>query len=206
MTRMRGIGQPFLDIAQYIHSCFNWESRRRSLIAFLLYMVSVYIFEIWMLPVVLLAFLVKHYIKQELIPTTYARDLHAEEISEHEEESRLDEEDDLDEDPNRVVPATAKSNNIVQRVRVAQEQLRMMQNGLGFGADLCERMYNTVHFAVPWLSYFAMAVCVSVATLLYFVPLRVILLVWGVHKFTVRKSFPWPKGKGNAFRKDNVVA
>ncbi|OWA52050.1 Multiple C2 and transmembrane domain-containing protein 1 [Hypsibius exemplaris] len=198
MTRLRGILQPFLDIAQYVQSCFAWQSRRRSITAFLVYMTSVYMFEIWMLPVVLLAFLVKHYIKQELVPTSYARDLHTEEMADNDDDSLLDDEDDMDGDPNRgpaVITKTASSNNIVQKVRQAQEQLRTMQNILGFLADLCERMYNMVHFTVPWLSYYAMIVCTVVAIILYLIPLRVILLIWGVHKFT--KKLRNPNALGN---------
>ena len=77
---------------------------------------------------------------------------------------------------------------------MAQEQLRLVQNLLGFAADLCERMQNTVHFAVPWLSHLAVVILASVAFVLYFFPLRVILLIYGIHKFTKKLRKPLSLG------------
>ncbi|GAU99133.1 hypothetical protein RvY_10176-2 [Ramazzottius varieornatus] len=196
--RMRSIAAPFGEMAQFARSCLQWESRSRSITAFFVYMLSVYFFELWMAPVALLGIFLKHYVKQQLVQTTYARDPHHDELMEYDDVVLEEDEDWMEEDPNKlpsVVNKMGSSNNIVHKVKLAQEQLRLVQNLLGFAADLCERMQNTVAFAVPWLSHLAVIILAVVAVVLYFVPLRAILLIYGVHKFT--KKLRKPHSLGN---------
>lgn len=54
---------------------------------------------------------------------------------------------------------------------------------MGYGADLCERVQNTFRFVIPWLSYMGMSMLCVLAVILYVVPLRILLIIWGIAKF-----------------------
>ena len=49
-------------------------------------------------------------------------------------------------------------------------------------ASIGERVKNTFNWTVPFMSVFAVVILSIVATLLYFIPCRVIILLWGVNK------------------------
>ncbi|XP_078113050.1 multiple C2 and transmembrane domain-containing protein 2 isoform X3 [Sander vitreus] len=55
--RVRKISTAVLYTLQYIKSCFQWESTQRSLIAFLIFLVTVWHWELFMLPLFLLLLL-----------------------------------------------------------------------------------------------------------------------------------------------------
>lgn len=59
-----------------------------------------------------------------------------------------------------------------------------MQNSIGYIASLCERVKNLFNFTVPYLSYLAMILAILAAVVLYFIPLRYLILTWGVNKFS----------------------
>ena len=66
-----------------------------------------------------------------------------------------------------------------------------MQNILDEVASLGERIKNTFNWTVPFLSWLAIvALCVFTA-ILYFIPLRYIVLVWGINKFTKKLRSPY---------------
>ena len=147
-----------------------------------------------MIPAGLAAVFLKYYVRQQVLQSNYARESSKDEeysTENVEEPDGADDDDDLDDAPKSSAPNT----NIVAKVRVAQEQLRVVQNLMGFIADLCERVTNTFQFAVPWLSYMAIGALCGGAILLYFIPVRVLLLLWGIHKFT--KKLRKPNAVGN---------
>ena len=49
-------------------------------------------------------------------------------------------------------------------------------------ASIGERIKNTFNWTVPFMSIFAVVILSVVATLLYFVPCRIIILLWGCNK------------------------
>lgn len=50
--------------------------------------------------------------------------------------------------------------------------------------------YSTFDFSVPFLSILAMVALAVASLLLFFVPLRYIILVWGINKFTKKLRSP----------------
>lgn len=197
VNRIRSTFLPILDAGHFVSSCLNWESKQRSITAFVAYLLIVYYFEVWMMPGALLLLFLKYYIRQQIVQSAYAREPRDDEVAEYTEEETVagaDEDEDLDDDPNRA-PKNTGATNIVAKVRVAQEQLRVVQNLMGNGADLCEQLQNTFQFVVPWLSYLAILMLAVVTVILYFIPVRVLLLLWGIHKFT--KKLRKPTSQGN---------
>uniref|UniRef100_A0AC34GL04 Uncharacterized protein n=1 Tax=Panagrolaimus sp. ES5 TaxID=591445 RepID=A0AC34GL04_9BILA len=67
----------------------------------------------------------------------------------------------------------------MDRFQAIQDILQMINLQLDFIASLLERFRNTFNFTVPYLSYLAIVVLCIVATLLYLVPVRWIIMVWG---------------------------
>lgn len=63
-----------------------------------------------------------------------------------------------------------------------------MQNSIGYIASLGERVKNLFNFTVPYLSYLAMFLVAIVVAVLYLIPIRYLILGWGVNKFS-RKIF-----------------
>lgn len=42
---------------------------------------------------------------------------------------------------------------------------------------------STFNFTVPFLSYIAVGILVAIAAVLYYIPVRYLILAWGVNKF-----------------------
>ena len=56
-------------------------------------------------------------------------------------------------------------------------------------ASIGERIKNTFNWTVPFMSIFAVVILSVVATLLYFVPCRIIILLWGCNKVGASLDF-----------------
>lgn len=196
-----------IELLSYIKSCFQWEHKLRSLNAFILFLVITYNFELWMLPFVLFNILSFNLaiMKSPKIRKLFGLD--------EEKFSSLSDiryiianEDSLDNDlphianRNQVSSAHGKEINnnhqqeqdktIVERIQAGKDVVIMIQDITGNIASYLERISNTFTFKVPFLSYLMMF-CLIVATiLLYLVPLRYIVLAWGINKFTKKLRNP----------------
>ncbi|KAM8891283.1 multiple C2 and transmembrane domain-containing protein 2 isoform 2-T3 [Spinachia spinachia] len=73
--RVRNISTAVLYTLQYIKSCFQWESTQRSLIAFLIFLVTVWHWELFMLPLFLLLLIGWHYFQLTSGTTSSNQDL-----------------------------------------------------------------------------------------------------------------------------------
>nr|VZI50337.1 unnamed protein product [Spirometra erinaceieuropaei] len=51
-------------------------------------------------------------------------------------------------------------------------------------ASFYERMEGLFKWRIPWVSWLAVVVLIIFTILLYFVPLKIILMIWGLNKFT----------------------
>ncbi|VDN50033.1 unnamed protein product [Dracunculus medinensis] len=79
---------------------------------------------------------------------------------------------------------------LMQRLNTVQETLAMVQNTLDYLASLLERIKNTFNFTQPYLSLLAIVILIFVTIILYAVPLRWIIIIWGVNKFTKKLRNP----------------
>lgn len=192
-----------VDLLKYIKSCFQWESKLRSLNAFILFVVITYYFELWMLPFSLLSIFCFNLaiISSPLLRQTFGFD--------ETKYSRLtdiryimatdDSIEDLDKQLQRHQGMRELNNNtqeqeddktIVERIQAGKDVVILIQDITGGIASYLERISNTFTFKVPFLSYLMMF-CLAFATvLLYFVPLRYVILAWGINKFTKKLRNP----------------
>merc|ERR1712114_120101 len=64
-----------------------------------------------------------------------------------------------------------------------QDTALVIQDHLGLLAHIMERIKNVFNFSVPFLSWLAFSVILIFTIVLYLIPLRIILLMWGTNKF-----------------------
>uniref|UniRef100_A0AC34PVI5 Multiple C2 domain-containing protein n=1 Tax=Panagrolaimus sp. JU765 TaxID=591449 RepID=A0AC34PVI5_9BILA len=96
-------------------------------------------------------------------------------------------EEDDDEVPNE---QTEKSSGFIDRFQAVQDILQVIQLQLDYIASLLERFRNTFNFTVPYLSYLAIFVLIVAAIVLYYVPFRWLIMIWGINKFSKRLRNP----------------
>ncbi|KAF4518390.1 hypothetical protein B566_EDAN010482 [Ephemera danica] len=150
-------------------SCFEWESIPRSIVSLVLFIVLCYAFEPYMVPIALLLVFLKYYIVTSLTGGWTARD---------EEEEPLGEDDDDEEDKDK-----EEKKSLKERLQAIQEVTQTVQNSIGYIASLGESIKNTFNFTVPYLSWLAICLLAVGAAVLYLVPMRFLIMLWGVNKF-----------------------
>ncbi|XP_019720963.1 multiple C2 and transmembrane domain-containing protein 2 isoform X2 [Hippocampus comes] len=173
--RVRKISTAVLYTLRYIKSCFQWESTQRSLIAFLIFLVTVWHWELFMLPLFLLLLISWNYLHLCGRNSSSNQDLVNMSMGE-------DEEDD-EKEPGK--------KGLMDKIHMVQEVVLTVQNILEELANIGERTKNLFNWSVPFMSCLACLVLFVATLLLYFIPLRYIVLIWGVNKFTKKLRNPY---------------
>ncbi|XP_068579748.1 multiple C2 and transmembrane domain-containing protein 2-like isoform X2 [Cebidichthys violaceus] len=175
ICRVRKISTAVLYTLQYIKSCFQWESTQRSLIAFLIFLVTVWHWELFMLPLFLLLLIGWHYFQ-----------LSAGKASSNQDPVNTSMGDDEEEDEKE-----SGKKGLMDKIHMVQEVVLAVQNVLEEIANIGERIKNIFDWSVPFLSCLACLMLFVATALLYFIPLRYIVLIWGVNKFTKKLRNPY---------------
>ncbi|KAM9104740.1 multiple C2 and transmembrane domain-containing protein 1 isoform 18-T18 [Megaptera novaeangliae] len=98
-----------------------------------------------------------------------------------EDEEEEDDKDDKD----------SEKKGFINKIYAIQEVCISVQNILDEVASFGERMKNTFNWTVPFLSWLAIVALCAFTVILYFIPLRYIVLVWGINKFTKKLRSPY---------------
>ncbi|KAK2842232.1 hypothetical protein Q5P01_012432 [Channa striata] len=173
--RVRKISTAVLYTLQYIKSCFQWESTQRSLIAFLIFLVTVWHWELFMLPLFLLLLIGWNYFQLTAGKANTNQDLVNISMGDDEEEDEKE----------------AGKKGLMDKIHMVQEVVLAVQNVLEEIANIGERAKNIFNWSVPFLSFLVCLVLFVSTALLYFIPLRYIVLIWGVNKFTKKLRNPY---------------
>ncbi|XP_041693371.1 multiple C2 and transmembrane domain-containing protein 2 [Coregonus clupeaformis] len=173
--RVRKITMAVLHTLQYIKSCFQWESKRQSIIAFLIFVVTVWTWELFMLPLFLLLLIGWNYFQ-----------ITTERISSNQDLVNMNMTDDEEEDEKE-----SGKKGLMDKIHMVQEIVIIVQNILDEIACIGERVKNTFNWSVPFLSWLACLVLFVATAALYYIPLRYIILIWGVNKFTKKLRNPY---------------
>uniref|UniRef100_A0A4W6GAN1 Multiple C2 and transmembrane domain-containing protein 1 n=1 Tax=Lates calcarifer TaxID=8187 RepID=A0A4W6GAN1_LATCA len=177
-NRVRRCIMFLINTGCYINSCFEWESPQRSICAFVLFVIVVWNFELYMIPLALLLPLAWNYILIASGKDT-RQDVVMEDLLE-------DEDEDFDKDDK-----DSERKGFMNKLYAIQDVCISVQNALDEVASYGERIKNTFNWTVPFLSWLAI-VALGVATIIiYFIPLRYIVLAWGVNKFTKKLRDPY---------------
>ncbi|XP_045422443.1 multiple C2 and transmembrane domain-containing protein 1 isoform X2 [Lemur catta] len=177
--RMKRCIMVLVNAAYYVNSCFDWDSPPRSLAAFVLFLFVVWNFELYMIPLVLLLLLTWNYFLIISGKDNRQRDTVMEDMLEDEEEE--DDKDDKD----------SEKKGFINKIYAIQEVCVSVQNILDEVASFGERIKNTFNWTVPFLSWLAIVALCVFTVILYFIPLRYIVLVWGINKFTKKLRSPY---------------
>ncbi|KAI4890423.1 hypothetical protein NFI96_010809 [Prochilodus magdalenae] len=79
----------------------------------------------------------------------------------------------------------------INKLHAIQDVCISVQTTLDKVASYGERIKNTFNWTVPFLSWLAIAAFCVASVLVYFIPLRYIVLVWGINKFTKKLRNPY---------------
>ncbi|KAM9312681.1 multiple C2 and transmembrane domain-containing protein 2 [Gastrophryne carolinensis] len=173
--RVKTITMAIWNTMRFIKSCFQWESTKRSLIAFLIFVLTVWNMELYMVPLFLLLLFAYNFTMISTGKVSVQDNLEGMDIGE-------DDEDDEKESEKR---------SIRDRIQMVQDIVITVQNILEEIACFGERIKNTFNWSVPFLSLLVCCVLFVATILLYFVPLRYIVLIWGINKFTKKLRNPY---------------
>ncbi|KAJ8414945.1 hypothetical protein AAFF_G00024680 [Aldrovandia affinis] len=213
-NRMRHCVMLLINTGCYVNSCFEWESPQRSIGAFLLFVVVVWNLELYMIPLALLLPLAWNYILIASGKDTRQSDVQAVEDLLKEEDEEFDKDDKVPgsfPSDGANLPASRMLEDILaswhfewihvmvdserrgfmNKLYAIQDVCISVQNALDEVASYGERIKNTFNWTVPFLSWLAIiALCVA-TVVIYYIPLRYIVLAWGVNKFTKKLRDPY---------------
>ncbi|CAD5208747.1 unnamed protein product [Bursaphelenchus xylophilus] len=203
VNRLREFWRTVGEYRAYMQSCLDWESTQRSLTAMTIFMLFVYFVEIYHIPLLLLGIFARCHLYKKVggsFENRFFRQRSTDtEISAANLADNVDEEsdDNLDgpsrsnsRDKDKPKEQGEKSQTLRGRINQITDTLAVVQNSMDFVASLLERIRNTFNFTVPYLSYLAIFVLSVATVLLYFIPLRWLVMIWGLNKFTKRLRKP----------------
>ncbi|XP_019359575.1 PREDICTED: multiple C2 and transmembrane domain-containing protein 2 isoform X2 [Gavialis gangeticus] len=176
VNRVKKITMAIWKTIQFLKSCFLWESTVRSMIAFVIFVVTVWHMELYMVPLALLLLFVYNF---SLLTTGKVNN-----TQDAQEIMGLDEDEDEDD-------KESEKKGLIERIYRVQDIIIAVQNVLEEIASFGERIKNTFNWSVPFLSVLACLVLAAATIILYFIPLRYIVLIWGINKFTKKLRNPY---------------
>ncbi|KAM4577904.1 multiple C2 and transmembrane domain-containing protein 1 isoform 7-T7 [Fundulus diaphanus] len=211
-NRVRRCIMFLINTGCYINSCFEWESPQRSICAFVIFIIVVWNFELYMIPLALLLPLAWNYILIASGKDT-RQDVQAVEDLLEDEDEDFDKDDkdpkqgpwEDSHDKNHIledilaswhfewirVMVDSERKGFVNKLYAIQDVCISVQNALDEVASYGERIKNTFNWTVPFLSWLAIVAFVVATVVIYFIPLRFIVLAWGVNKFTKKLRDPY---------------
>ncbi|KFQ56238.1 Multiple C2 and transmembrane domain-containing protein 2, partial [Nestor notabilis] len=179
VDRVKKITMAIWNTIQFLWSCFLWESTVKSVIAFVVFVVTVWTVELYMVPLALLVLFAYNF---SLVTTGKVNNTQDAQASK--ELMGLDEDEDEDD-------KESEKKGLIERIHMVQEIIIAVQSILEETASFGERIKNTFNWTVPFLSVLACLVLAAATVILYFIPLRYIVLIWGINKFTKRLRNPY---------------
>ncbi|XP_047735866.1 multiple C2 and transmembrane domain-containing protein isoform X2 [Hyalella azteca] len=170
VNRLKGTINQMVEGGVIINQIFTWQNPLQSSMAFVGFLLGVYFFEMYMIPLALLGIFFKNYVVISLVGSLMHKD--------DELETSSDIEDDDDDEKDK-----EEKKSLKERLTAIQEVTATVQNAIGFIASTQESIKNTFNFSVPLLSWMMVFALMCVALVLYYVPLRALVFVVGVNKF-----------------------
>uniref|UniRef100_A0A671TH80 Multiple C2 and transmembrane domain-containing protein 2-like n=1 Tax=Sparus aurata TaxID=8175 RepID=A0A671TH80_SPAAU len=168
VLRVQTLYRAIMSTLQYIKSCFQWESVQRSLLAFLVFMVTVWYWEFYMLPFFLVLLISWNYF--QIRRGRVSQDFFCSFFFLLQESER---------------------RGLMEKIHMVQDTIITLQNLLDEIACFGERIKNTFNWSVPFLSGLAFLVFAIATILTYYIPVRYIVLIWGINKFTKKLRNPY---------------
>lgn len=176
VDRVKRLTMAIWNTIQFFKSCFQWESTLRSTVAFVVFLVTVWNFELYMIPLAMLLLFLYNFLRPMKGKASSTQD--SQDSTDIEEEEKEEEKE-------------SEKKGIIERIYMVQDIVSTVQNILEEVASFGERIKNTFNWTVPFLSLLACLILAIATVVLYFIPLRYIILLWGINKFTKKLRNPY---------------
>ncbi|RXN30298.1 multiple C2 and transmembrane domain-containing 2-like protein [Labeo rohita] len=137
------------------------------------FVLTVWYWDFYMLPMFLVLLIIWNYL--QIASERVTRDLDTMELYEEEDEDEKE----------------SEKKGLMEKIHMVQEIVITVQNLLEEIACFGERIKNTFNWSVPFLSNLAFLVLIIATVITYFIPVRYIILLWGIHKFTKKLRNPY---------------
>lgn len=85
----------------------------------------------------------------------------------------------------------SERKGLIEKIHMVQDIILTVQNLLDGIACLGERIKNMFNWTMPFLSALALLMFITAAIITYFIPIRYIVLIWGINKFTKKLRNPY---------------
>ncbi|XP_030832834.1 multiple C2 and transmembrane domain-containing protein 1 isoform X2 [Strongylocentrotus purpuratus] len=184
LSRVSNMVTDIVSVGRFINSCFQWDSKLRTIIAFVAFLIIVWNFQLYMAPLAILMLFTWKFVEQWIV-SSYSKP-----PDEDDYEDSSGDEDEAEEKDKKKEKKTESKRSFKEKLQAIERVCQTIQNTLDQVACLGERIKNTFNFTVPWLSFMAIIVLCVVTIVLYFIPLRYLLLAWGINKFTKKIRAP----------------
>ncbi|KXJ22602.1 Multiple C2 and transmembrane domain-containing protein 1 [Exaiptasia diaphana] len=161
----------------FVGSLFTWQYKFRSAFGFMIYIMMCLNFDFYIIPLTLLLSFLKQYVVCMLMTD---RNVNPEEQEGGDDED----EDDDDDEPAEKGKKKGEGKSFKEKMQAITNICSTVQNALDEVASNGERLKNTFNWTVPFCSYLACAAFTIGTIVLYLVPLKFLLLAWGINNFT----------------------
>ncbi|CDW51769.1 Putative conserved plasma membrane protein [Trichuris trichiura] len=169
VNRLRCSASSVVEMITMTKQILCWENPMKSFLALITFTSVVYFFQLYMVPLVLLAIFAQGLLKKQ-----FSGEKNENKVSKHSLEVKFQEE----------------RKSLRSRLIAAQEAMCTVQGVLGYLACLVERIRNLFNFTEPFLSSIACLALVTGFFILYYIPVRWLIIIWGLNKFTKRLRDP----------------
>lgn len=192
ISRFTQLIRTILATLELIKSLWSWEDKTKSACAFIVFVIACLFGELWMC---LLAgcFVFAYFYLVVHINGKHVWQLHHVQSSRGlamtSDDSTGDAFSDFS-DIEEELKSNKTRTNLRAKFKQLQEVLLIVQKVLGYIGDTEERVRNLFGWSVPFLCWMAIGVFLAGAVLFYLVPLRYVILIWGINKFSKRLLNP----------------
>ncbi|KAK2564508.1 Multiple C2 and transmembrane domain-containing protein 1 [Acropora cervicornis] len=183
IDRVNKLVASLVSTGAFVQSLFTWQYKFRSAFAFAIYIMLCLNFDFYIIPLTLLLTFLKQYVMCMLLAD---RNVNPEE----QEGAPVDEDDDLDEEEEDKGKKGDKGKSFKEKIAALTSICQTVQNALDMVASMGERVKNTFNWTVPFCSYLMCVIFTLGTVVLYIVPLKFLLLAWGINKFTKKIRKP----------------
>ncbi|KRY85198.1 Multiple C2 and transmembrane domain-containing protein 2 [Trichinella pseudospiralis] len=173
VNRLKESATSVMEMVSMSKKLLSWETPLHSVLALIGFILVVYFIELYMIPLALLGLFAKDAILSLFIKKQSCDDEKMVELAEVEETEE-----------------TEEKKSLREKLAAVQDAMSMVQKLLGYIAELLERIQNTFNFTDKFLSKLACFTLFTLCITLYLLPLRFIIILWGINKFTKKLRNP----------------
>ncbi|KRX97021.1 Multiple C2 and transmembrane domain-containing protein 2 [Trichinella pseudospiralis] len=174
VNRLKESATSVMEMVSMSKKLLSWETPLHSVLALIGFILVVYFIELYMIPLALLGLFAKDAILSLFIKKQSCDDEKMVELAEVEETEE-----------------TEEKKSLREKLAAVQDAMSMVQKLLGYIAELLERIQKyTFNFTDKFLSKLACFTLFTLCITLYLLPLRFIIILWGINKFTKKLRNP----------------